>query len=73
MRAGAALVAPTATKPVHAAHAETAGESGNQRDKDCGSDRHDDEQGGAGEQRGCRSLQDGMNHRDECTKESHLG
>ena len=72
MGAGAAAVPPAAAQPVNAAEAEAAGERDNQRDEDCDGNDHNDQERGAREQNGCRSLQDRVDHSDDCLEKNHL-
>lgn len=72
MGVGATAVAPSAAQPVDAAEAEAAGEGDDQRRDDGDGDADDDQEGGACEQNGCRSLQDRVDHSDDCLEKYHL-
>ena len=56
-----------------AAHAQAAGESGDERGQHSECNQHEDQQREAAEQRGGSGLQDGVDDCDQCAKKSHLG
>lgn len=72
MGIGAAAVAGSAAQPMNAAEAEAAGECDDQRREDGNRDADDDQKGGACEQNGGRSLQDRVDHSDDCLEKYHL-